>query len=335
MSRARKDPSRAKQRREKLRREAHAAKRQAGAPGGLPPAPARLFASERSLRAIHALLGDRTFESEAELDRALQSIMSRGSILDKAEARMGSDPAWAAQNLAYDAMETGSYEEALILVLQALELDPDCTDALRLMVTLTPITASEKIPLVMEVLKKFEAKVGEEFFKENAGHFWGIIETRPYMRTMQYLAELYTGLERFDEAIRIYERMIELNSRDNQGARDDLVGLYLAAGRAEAANALLGRFKGEETVFASAAWARVMERWMSGQTGEAAEALASARALNPYVHGYLTGARRLPKKMPDYFETGGEEEAQITAFRLQAAVRLQPGFLAWLRTHPL
>lgn len=335
MSRARKDPHRAKQRRERLRREAHAARRQGSAAEDLPPAPAHQFASERSLRAIHALLGDRQFESEAELNQAIHSIMSKGGLLDKAEARMESDPAWAAQNLAYDAMETGSYEEALVLVLKALELDPDCTDALRLMVSLTPITASEKIHPLMEVLKKFEARVGAEFFHENAGRFWGVVETRPYMRTLQYLAELYTGLERFDEAIRIYERMIELNSRDNQGVRDELLGLYLAVGRADAAKALLGRFKGEETVFASAAWARVMERWMSGQTGEAAEALASARALNPHVHGYLTGARRLPKQMPDYFQPGGVEEAQITAFRLQAAVRLQPGFLAWLRAHPL
>lgn len=287
------------------------------------------------MRAIHALLGERTFQSEAELNRALQSIMSRGNLLDKAEERMESDPAWAAQSLAYEAMETSNYEEALALVLKALELDPDCTDALRLMVTLTPTPASEKIQPILGVLRNFEARVGEEFFKQHAGRFWRVIETRPYMRAMQYLAELYTALGRFDEAIPVYERMIELNSRDNQGVRDDLVGLYLAVGRAEAADALLDSFEGEEKALACAAWARVMERWMSGQDSEALQALANARALNPYVHGYLTGARRLPKRIPDSFEPGGEEEAQITAARLQTAIRLQPGFLAWLRTHPL
>lgn len=224
-------------------------------------------------RAVHALMSGDELPSRMDLNDLLQALIQAGRIFELADARMVSDPKWEAQNLAYN---------------EALRLDPACVDSQRLTVMLSPLPADDRIELMRGIVESYEELTGRDFFDENKGRFWGVIETRPYMRAMQDLAEAYAGVERFDDAIEVYERMLELSSNDNQGVRDDLLGIYLAAGRAEEADAPLKRSPGEERHLANPAWARVMERWLTEEPAEAGEALARAREVNLYVHGYLT-----------------------------------------------
>lgn len=254
----------------------------------MPELPRSRFATERMARAVHALMSGDELPSRMDLNDRLQALIQAGRIFELADARMASDPKWEAQNLAYDALEAGSAAEAIRLVNEALRLDPACVDSQRLTVMLSPLPADDRIELMRGIVESYEELTGRDFFDENKGRFWGVIETRPYMRAMQDLAEAYAGVERFDDAIEVYERMLELSSNDNQGVRDDLLGIYLAAGRAEEADAPLKRSPGEERHLANPAWARVMERWLTEEPAEAGEALARAREVNLYVHGYLT-----------------------------------------------
>jgi tetratricopeptide (TPR) repeat protein len=51
------------------------------------------------------------------------------------------------------------------------------------------------------------------------GGFWGILESRPYMRAMNGLGLTAWKNGRIDEAIGIFKRMLKLNPNDNQGVR--------------------------------------------------------------------------------------------------------------------
>lgn len=64
---------------------------------------------------------------------------------------------------------------------KALSLDPDCADALVLLAE-QAMHANEAMDLYERAMRAGERKLGEEFFEENRGHFWGIFETRGYMR---------------------------------------------------------------------------------------------------------------------------------------------------------
>ena len=55
---------------------------------------------------------------------------------------------------------------------------------------------------------------------------WGILENRPYMRAIQYQADLYSGAEKYDKAIELYRLLLKLNPNDNQGVRYTLSGVY-------------------------------------------------------------------------------------------------------------
>jgi len=55
---------------------------------------------------------------------------------------------------------------------------------------------------------------------------WGILENRPYMRAIQYRADLYADAKEDEKAIELYRLLLQLNPNDNQGVRYTLSGIY-------------------------------------------------------------------------------------------------------------
>lgn len=64
----------------------------------------------------------------------------------------------------------------------------------------------------------------------DAFHWWGQLETRPYMRAREGLAWMYWKTGRYDEAIDEYQALLRRNPSDNQGVRYVLAPLYQLAG---------------------------------------------------------------------------------------------------------
>ena len=282
------------------------------------------------MREIHALLAGQQFDNIDQVNARLQELTRGGRISDMADAWKRDDPKWRAQQLAYDALETDSLEEALRLCREAIQLDPDCIDAQRLMVSVAPMSPEERLSLMREVVARAESVLGERFFAENAGHFWGVIETRPYMRAKQHLGELLAEAGDLDAAIAVFERMLELNTTDNQGMRYPLLGLYLTVSRLEGVRDVMSRYR-EEKVMGSFAWARVLERWLAGELDEAKAALQRARRVNPFVEPYASGARAIPPVTPEFYRPGDDSEAQVCACEFASAWRRHSGFRQWLR----
>jgi len=170
MSTKRRDLHRARVRRDRIRREKHAQRT------GPPPAPdsgpdpvgLHPFAAERSLREVEALLDCHQFQSVDEINVRLQELTSGGRISEMAGAWKRDDPKWRAQELAYEALEADDAIEALRLAREATDLDPDCIDAQRLMVSLVPMRLANRIELMREMVDKAERNLGERFFEEHA-----------------------------------------------------------------------------------------------------------------------------------------------------------------------
>jgi tetratricopeptide (TPR) repeat protein len=211
-----------------------------------------------------------------------------------------------AQDLAFDAMEAESEAEARELAKRALAKDPDCIDALVILASIESESPKKLIEAMRKAVATGERSLGAKFIEENKGHFWLILETRPYMRTLAHLASLLRGEELNLEAIAQYEKMLALNPNDNQGVRYPLLGLYLATGDLEAARKLLNEYEEDSANFA---WGRVLERFLSADFPGAAAALKIARKENHFVELYLSGQKELPEELPDMYSPGSEEEA--------------------------
>jgi tetratricopeptide (TPR) repeat protein len=281
---------------------------------------------ERMLQDLHRAAAERGSQSDAELQQLLKELnQARGT--HRPAGRL--DPKAQAQELAYQAMEHPDHAESARLARAALRLDPECVDALATLAGLTVHSDGDLIARLEEVVATGARALGADFFAENRGRFWGILPTRPYMRTRAALADLLRQTGRLAEAIGNYEALLDLNPNDNQGNRDPLLGCYLAAGNLEGARRLLQDYaKAGWAVFA---WGRVLERHLAGDLVGAASALEEARTKNRHVEAFLTAARPAPQETPAYYQPGQESEAVRAADFLlsdRPGQRGQPGFPA-------
>ena len=335
MSISRRDLHKAKLRPNRIRQEKHEQRATVPFPQDVPfdPVPEleHPFGAERALWQIEALMEGEKFASVDQANARLEEMIGDGRLRDRARAWKQDDPKFRAQDLTYDALETEDLGEALRLIHEAMELDPDCTDAQRLMVALLPTSVENRLHPMREVVEKAERAMSEGFVQKNTGHFWGMVSTRPYMRAKQHLGELLAETGDLVGAIATFEQMLKLNPKDNQGMRSPLLGLYLATNQPEAAGHLMSLYEGEERFDTCFAWARVLERWLSGKTNDAKDALARARKINRFCEPYLAGSRKLPRQAPEYYRPGDDSEAQVCATQLSVAVESHPAFREWLR----
>lgn len=233
-----------------------------------------------------------------------------------------------AQQIAFEAMDAPTEAQARRLAKRALKLDPDCVDALLVMIDVDAHTERERLEGLQRAATAGERSLGDKFIRENTGNFWMLIETRPYMRALGLLAEAYRGHGMRPDAIGIYEEMLRLNPNDNQGIRDPLLGLYLETGDLKSATQLLKQY--EDDGSALFAWARVLERFLAGDREGAGAALRQARSANRHVELFLTMREPLPEEPPEMYSLGSEEEAVICLNYLSGAWAEHKEAALWL-----
>lgn len=281
---------------------------------------------EEMMRMMAAQLGGGIVVG-SDLDAMMTSFESPSPTNDLSEEEY--DARYKAQDLAFAAMEARTNAEARRLAKKALKLDPDCVDALVTLNDLDTHTTKDFIAGLEKAIAAGERSLGAKFIRENEGMFWQLIETRPYMRALAQLGAQMASAGMSMDAIRVCERMLELNPNDNQGVRDSLLGLYLAMADVAGAGKLLKQYKDDAT--ANASWGRTLERWMSGDRTKAKAELRKAMKANRFVAPFLTGEKAVPKQLPEMYSLGSVEEAMLCANNLGAAWAAQTEARVWLR----
>lgn len=298
-----------------------------GEPWDPMPTPASRLEMERVSRALGKLMESKDFDGPEDANAFLSSLA--GGTFDEIIDMVDADPEEEAQDLAYEAMEARSKSEARGLVRKALAIDPHCLDALIIQAKLDARSDKDLAGRIRTIVRGVEERFGKAYMDENRGHFWGMVETRPYMRARGFLASLLRQTGDLEGAIFESEGLLTLNPGDNQGIRDDLRGMYLEKGDVEGVRRLNAQY--DDAVFAVPAWSSVLELWLSGDLEQAEKQARSAHKNNVHVVGYLTGTKRQPMAHPDYYSPGDENEAKLCACLLGGAWRAHPEATAWLR----
>src|SRR5262245_21086137 len=91
-----------------------------------------------------------------------------------------STPEGQAQELLFRAFEEEEPEQRVQLATQALNIWPDCADAYVLLAEHAP-SRKQALALYEQGVAAAERVLGPDVFHQEAGRFWGILETRPYM----------------------------------------------------------------------------------------------------------------------------------------------------------
>ena len=269
------------------------------------------------------------FESLDEVNAALLQRLS-GPIDDIPST--AATPLEKAQDLIYRAFEARG-RRRVQLARRALELSADCADAY---VVLAEESRSpdEARALYEKGVAAGERALGPQMFAEEAGHFWGMVTTRPYMRARFGLAQCLEALDRRDEAIEHYRELIRLNPGDNQGVRYSLLAALLLAGRDDDAATLLDQYGDEPTALWRYGRALSVFR-REGDSRAARERLREALRTNRHVPRLLTGDSEWPGLEPASYAPGSREEAVICDAELGEAWRATPDAARWLHAHAL
>lgn len=256
--------------------------------------------------------------------RALESLLSMFAGL-----RKHGDLA-AAQEIMWDAWDTANRKQRVAMAKKALQISPLCADAYVLLAEETARSLEEALSLYRQGVEAGETALGKEVFHNDVGHFWGILETRPYMRARAGLAQALWKRGEWDEAIAHYQDMLRLNPNDNQGIRYLLIDCLLTAGHDEEARKLLDRYEGD--IAASWAWSRALLQFRkNGDQPDSRRALAEAFNTNKHIPAYLLGQKKMPRRLPDYVGIGDENEAVSYVHGGAAAWKAAAGALEWLR----
>ncbi len=255
---------------------------------------------EREMLELTKAIENQEFETDEDFDQFVDQFLNKPSLEGPRKLK--------AQDLIYEAYEV-SGKKRIKLASQALELDSNCIDAYNIL--------GEEARTAEEALIYFEKgmvigrkELGDAFFKENAGDFWGLIETRPYMRARYNFACTLIILGQDDEAINHFERLLILNENDNLGIRDELFPIYLHKQKYDQAQKLLKKYAEDYSVF-SAYNNLLVEFLLKGKTPRLNKLYKVARRVNPHVVDYLTGKKKMPQRIQGHYQLGSEEEAEL------------------------
>lgn len=212
------------------------------------------------------------------------------------------------------------------------KISRNCADAYVPLAEEAANSLEEAIAYYRQGVEAGERRLGERAFEEDVGHFWGILETRPYMRARAGLAQCLWQAGKHDEALAHYRDMLRLNPGDNQGIRYSLLACLMALGHDKEALALYKQYEGDAT----AAWtygAALLRFRQKGDVTTSRRALKVALEHNPQVPQFLLGKEKMPVQLPDYIGFGDEDEAvAYVADNLPSWLKTG-GALDWLRSN--
>lgn len=281
---------------------------------------------EPALRSVQKLIEGQDFKSLDEINEYLRRVTAKGAIPEW----VPETPMEQAQELIYQALEATKKKERIRLAMEALKICPDCPDAYVLLAEEAAETPEQARNWYQRGVEAGERALGPEVFANEAGHFWGLIETRPYMRAREGLADYLAFLGERDAAIEHYRDMLRLNPNDNQGIRYKLLSCVIERKDFAAAEKLVKRFKVDSSAF----WlySRALVAFTRQGDGiEARRRLQEAVKKNPHVVPYLLGRKRMARTMPDYISFGGEDEAVAYVAEFGDGWLAIPGALAWVK----
>ena len=138
---------------------------------------------------------------------------------------------------------------ALKYAKKAAQLDPDNIDAAVMVAELTASSIEKLIEKYKSLIEEAEEKLKAEgyFDYDCIGEFWGLFETRPYMRLLDKYSGNLVQCGKMRLAIAEYEKMLKLCENDNLGVRYRLMHLYVFLEDEQSALRLSKEYSDEES----------------------------------------------------------------------------------------
>lgn len=279
-------------------------------------------------RLIQKAIDEKNPQSPEELQEVLNSFI--GMKLDQIEANVSNKektPAEKARDLVW-AAQSVPVARGRAKAKRALKLDPNCIEAYEFLAG-SYQTFEKIIPCLEKGVAIGRRIYGGDYLKENKGRFWGLIETRPFMRCFGGLAECSYLIGQTRKAIEIWKEMLILNPNDNQGIRDKLAPALLEIKDLKGYDKMIEPYKDDIT--AGIAFNNTLRQFMEkGGTKEVENLLKEGQSRNKHVIPLLL-ATYPPDEMPSSYTLGSRDEAILYAHSAWRAWASNKAAQSWLK----
>ena len=205
--------------------------------------------SEKALKAMHQFLDENGAEDMTmdDVNGLLQKFTE--DYNSNLPGRITEKTAKTADDYLELAEEAPTKAKAEKYIKKALELEPDNMDAVSASLDLIEDDSTWEYYQKLSEAVKNGAKLMEKkgFMDEDSiGEYWGILETRPYMRLLNRYADFMAEAGMMGLAAKEYEEMIRLSENDNLGVRYSLMHVYAYLEQEEPALELHKKYDGYE-----------------------------------------------------------------------------------------
>ena len=239
-------------------------------------------------------------------------------------------------DLLFEAYDEPVKTKAIKLAKQALELNPNNIDAENF-ITKYETNTIKRLKKYEETLNKEKANLEKENFfnEENVGIFWGLIETRPYMRTKHSYMLTLMELGRYTEAIKQGEELLELCESDNLGIRYLIIGLYTVLEKFEKAEEIYNKYSDNSTFML---FSLSIMYYKEGNYRKCKKVLKQLQENNEYLLNYLTGRKKFTKSKVEDIEINGtyswgsEAEAYFVVKDNKYLLETVPAFIEFIES---
>jgi tetratricopeptide (TPR) repeat protein len=233
-----------------------------------------------------------------------------------------------AQELIHEAFESEDPEYQVACAVGALRLSQDCADAYTILADYSS-DPREALTLAEAGVQAAERQLDPEIFESGAGKFWGIAETRPYMRARMTRARSLWDNGEHERSIEELRKLLALNPDDHQGVRYMLASRLAERRSTDLLMELLEKYDED-----SAAWyfTRALAAFQKeGDTPASRALLKKARKSNKHVEGLLRDRLGFAPPEPTIWTPGDSGEAAAYYQDYLGGWVETPGAITWLR----
>ena len=162
-----------------------------------------------------------------DIDEANEKLQEFIKMYNNGEMEYKNTPLDDAYEILEEAHNARNEKEALRLAKKAYEKSSECFDAILFQCDLEE-NGIKRMKLLNDGLEFEKNRLTKEkyFDKENIGYFYGIFETRPYIRGLVIKIEYLLEEGKLRQAASVCKEVLKLNENDNLGARYLLMAIY-------------------------------------------------------------------------------------------------------------
>ncbi len=258
---------------------------------------------------LNEFLTNTDAKDKKELDEKLQEFIQK---YNEGEIEYENTVLDDAYELLDKAENARSKTQAIKYAKEAYAMCSECFDALLLQVRLED-NPLKRWKLLEEGLQfeKDRLKNKGYFDKENIGHFYGLFETRPYIRGLYLKTSCLAFDGKIKQARDVCKEILKLNENDNTGIRYFLMAIYAYL---EEENDMLKLYKKYSEEQLEMLFPLFILYYKQGNDKKAKEYLDRVNKANPNFIKFFKGTMKENKTIPEGYYSKGDSSEVIMYF---------------------